>query len=122
MKKILLLTILFTLFSCSKSNITEVAAYEFNGAWYWVVQYEPDATKQDIESYVNTWANPSQTSHFYIYDNSIDLSVFKNEGFNLNSFAATVLANKPKYGYYKIPTDTKLKDDAIWLLEQSQKR
>jgi len=121
MKKLLLLTALFTLFSCSK-KVDSVASFEFNGAWYWVVQYEPDATKKEIEDYVNTWANPKQTSHFFVFDNSLDLSVFKKQAFNFNSFAATVLANKPKYGFYKMPPDNKLNADAVWLLEQSQKK
>lgn len=122
MKKLLLLTALFGLLSCSKSKVTDVASFEFNGAWYWVAQYEDGATQKEVEEYVNKWANPNQTSHFFVYDNSIDLSVFKNQGFNLNSFASTVLANKPKYGYYKMPPETKLNDDALWLLEQSQKQ
>ena len=121
MKKLILLITMMLLISCSDSKVNEVAAFEFNGAWYWVVQYEPDATKQEIEDFVNTWANPNQTSFFYVYDNSIDLSVYKTQAFNLNSFTSTVLANKPKYGYYKMPSDTKLNTDAIWLLEQSTK-
>lgn len=122
MKKLLLLTALFALLSCSKSKVNDVAAFEFNGAWYWVAQYEDGTSQKDVEEYVNKWANPKQTSHFFIYDNSIDLSVFKNQGFNLKSFAATVLTNKPKYGYYKMPPETKLNNDAVWLLEQSQKQ
>jgi hypothetical protein len=122
MKKILLLTALFTLLSCNSNKVKDIAAFEFNGAWYWVAQYENGTTQKEVEEYVNKWANPNQTSHFFVYDNSIDLTVFKDQAFNLNSFAATVLANKPKYGYYKIPPETKLNTDAVWLLEQSQKR
>lgn len=122
MKKLILLTTLFSLLSCSKSTVNDVASFEFNGAWYWVAQYEDGTTQKDVEEYVNKWSNPNQTSHFFVYDKSIDLSVFKNQGFNLKSFAATVLANKPKYGYYKMPDETKLNDDALWLLDQSQKQ
>ncbi|MGM8362117.1 hypothetical protein ACSV4D_09405 [Flavobacterium sp. ARAG 55.4] len=122
MKKLLLLLITLTLFSCSKSKVNEVAAFELNGAWYWVAQYEDGATQKDVEEYVNKWANPNQTSHFFVYNQSIDLSVFKNEAFNLNKLTATVLANKPEYGYYKIPNDPKLHNDAVWLLEQVQKQ
>ncbi|KVV16121.1 hypothetical protein [Flavobacterium sp. TAB 87] len=123
MKKALLFLSLFIMLSCSKeSKVKEVAAFEFNNTWYWVIQYENGASKQDVEHYVSKWANPNQTSHFFIYDKSIDLSVFKDKAFNFNTFAQTVLANKPQYGYYKMPPDTKLNNDAIWLLEQSQKQ
>ena len=120
MKKLLLLLTAVTLFSCG-SKVEDVAAFEFNGAWYWVAQYEDGATQKDVEEFVNKWANPNQTSYFFVYDSSIDLSIFKNQAFNFNSFTETILANKPKYGYYKMPPETKLNDDAVWLLEQSQK-
>jgi hypothetical protein len=121
MKKLLLPIITLLLISCSDSKVNDVASFEFNGAWYWIIQYKPGATKQEIEDYVKLWANPNQTSFFYVYDDSMDLSAYKTQAYNLNSFTATVLANKPKYGYYKIPTETKLNTDAIWLLEQSTK-
>jgi hypothetical protein len=122
MKKLLSLFTLFALLSCSPNKVQDVASFEFNGVWYWVAQYEDGATKQDVEAYVNKWANPTQTSHFFIYDKSIDLSVFKDETFNFTKFTQTVLANKPQYGYYKMPPNTKLNTDAVWLLEQSQKQ
>lgn len=122
MKKLLLISALFALLSCSRSKVNDVAAFELDGAWYWVAQYEEGATQKDVEEYVTKWANPNQTSYFFVYDNSIDLSGFKSKGFNLKSFAATVLANRPKYGYYKMPMEPKLNDDAVWTLEQSQKQ
>lgn len=123
MKIILSFLSLLTLLSCSQKKVDEVVSYEHNGAWYWVVQYQPDANKKDIEEFVNKWANPEQTSHFFIFDSSVDLSVFKTESFTFDEYALTILANKPKYGYYKMmPADDRIHDDAIWLLEQSQKR
>lgn len=123
MKKLLLLLSVFALFSCEPKKVDEVVSYEYNGSWYWVVQYKPEASKKDIEEFVNTWANPEQTSHFFVFDNSVDLSVFKASSFSFNQFAQTILVNKPKYGYYKMmPADNTLHDNAIWLLEQSQKR
>ena len=122
MKKIFLLLITFLFISCSESKVTDVASFEFDGAWYWVIQYKKDATKQDIIEYVNTWANPNQTSFFYVFDDSLDLSLFAKERFDLKSFQETVLLNKPKYGFYKMmPADDKLYDDGIWLAEQATK-
>lgn len=121
MKKTLLLLALFTLFSCSSNKVEDIASFEFNGTWYWVAQYNDGTTKQDVEDYVKKWANPNQTSYFYVYDKSIDLSIFNYESFNLDKFAKTILENKPQYGYYKIPGEEKLNTDAVWLLEQSQK-
>ena len=122
MKKLLSIIALITLFSCAPEKVSEVAAFEFNNSWYWIIQYQDGATQQDVEAYAKKWANPEQTSHFFAFDNSIDLSVFKNEAFSLPKFTATVLAAKPKYGYYRMSTDKVLNDDAIWLLEQSQNR
>lgn len=122
MKKLLLIISFFILTSCSNEKVKDIASFEFDGTWYWVAQYEDGTTKQDVEAFVNKWANPNQTSHFFIYDKSIDLSVFKADTFNFNKFAHTVLANKPQYGYYKIPNDTKLNEDGVWLLEQAIKK
>lgn len=119
MKKLLLLAI-FAFISCTSKKVDEVASFEFNGAWYWVLQYQEGTTKQEVEESVSKWANPKQTSYFFVYDKSIDLSVFKEESFNINKFAKTVIANKPQYGYYKVPGDAKLNTDAVYLLEQSQ--
>lgn len=122
MKK-LLLVLCLAIISCSDGKVKDIASFEFDGAWYWVVQYQDGATKKDVEDYVTLWANPNQTSFFFVFDKSIDLSVFTKEPFNLSSFSQTVLSAKPKYGYYKMmPGDDKLHDDGIWLLQQSEKQ
>lgn len=123
MKKILALLAFFALTSCSDSKVTDVASFEFDGAWYWVIQYKKEATKKDITDYVEKWANPETTSFFFVFDDSIDISFFKKEKFNISSFRASVLGNKPKYGYYKMmPNDNKLYDDGLWLIEQAEKK
>ena len=123
MKKVLLLLSLIMLISCSETKVEELESYEIDNAWYWAVQLKEGATKQDAIDYVNKWANPKQTSFFYVFDNSLDLSLFKNDKFTPTEFKETILLNKPKYGFYKmLPADTKLHDDGIWLLQQSVKK
>lgn len=122
MKKITLLLVSIFFSSCSSSKVTDIASFEFDNAWYWVVQYEKGATKQEIDEYVNTWANPNQTSFFFIFDDTLDLSFFSKEKFSLESFQETVLLNNPKYGLYKmLPADNKIYDDGIWLIKQANK-
>lgn len=122
MKKLFTLAIALILCSCSSSKVEEVAAFEFDNAWHWIVQYEDDATPEEIQAFVKKWANPEQTSFFYVYDKSVNLEIFKKEAFNQRKFAAIVLDNPPKQGIYKMPMDPVFHDDAVWLLEQSQKR
>ena len=122
MKKIMLLFSFFLLFSCSNSKIKDIAAFEFNNAWYWVIQYEDGTTKQEIEEYVRNWANPNQTAYFFVYDKSIDVSIFAKERFSLQTFAASVIGEpKPKYGFYKMPSDPKLYDDGLDIIKYATK-
>ena len=122
MKKIILIFCTLFLVSCSNSNIKDIAAFEFNNAWYWVVQYEDGTTKQEIDEYVNRWANPNQTAYFFIYDKSVDVSVFAKQGFNLYSFAETITEDpKPKYGLYKLPSDQKIYDDGLDVIKYAIK-
>lgn len=117
-KAILFLLITFGFTSCTNSNVKDIATFQFNNAWYWVIQYEEGTTQQEVEDYVNKMANPNQTSYFYAYDKSLDVSVFAKEKFNLQSFASSILDDpKPNYGFYKIPSDTKIYDDGIDVLK-----
>lgn len=119
MKKLLLFGIILLSFSCSSSKVKEVASFQFDNAWYWVIQYEDGSSKKEIQEYVNTWANPNKTSYFFVFDNSTDLTLFSKEKFSQQSFLETVLLNNPKYGYYKmLPADNRLYDDGISLIKQ----
>nr|WP_153841569.1 hypothetical protein [Ornithobacterium rhinotracheale] len=121
MKRILLAFVcLFCLTSCS-SNVTDVAGFEFNNAWYWVYNYNEGTTKEELVEIVKNHSNPEQTSYFFFYPENKDVSVFASEPFNLISFSQTIVADKPDYGFYKMPNDAKIYDDGIWLLEQSLK-
>lgn len=121
MKKILLALGALLMFSCSPKKIEEVASFEFDNAWYWIVQYEDGTTDAEVSEFVKKWSNPTQTSFFYIYDKNIDLSVFKKERFTLNRLRNVVYENKPQHGIYKMPMDTVYYDDAYWLIEQAVK-
>lgn len=121
MRKLILLIAGFFIISCS-SPATDVAAFEFDGAWYNVLNYEAGTTKEDLQEYVKKYSNPKTTSYFFFYPEGYDVSVFAKEKFNPRSFAATIAENKPDYGFYRMmPADPAVHDDAIWLMEQAAK-
>lgn len=121
MKKFFLFLSGLFLMSCSSST-TDVAAFEFGGAWYNVVNYKEGTTKEDLQKHVATFSNPKATSYFFFYPENVDVSVFKKEAFNQRDFAATIADVKPTYGFYKMTgPDDAIHDDAIWLMEQSIK-
>ncbi len=122
MKKLLLLLLgIFTLNACSINETIE-AQFEFNNAIYRVLFYDEGTPEKDLKDYVSNTSNSEKTTFYFFYPkNEYDLSVFSNEKFNLTSFSQTIVENKPDYGFYKMPNDKKVYDDAIWLLEQSLK-
>ncbi|AUS06465.1 hypothetical protein [Pseudotamlana carrageenivorans] len=122
MKKLFLL-ILFSsfLFSCSTPKVKDYASYEVNGAWYWVLQFEADATEADVKEFVETWANINQTSYFFAYPKNYDLSNFKSKDLSFLKFSSIIASTPPKYGFYKMPNDSNIYDDAVWLMEQASK-
>lgn len=123
MKKLILILSIITLFSsCTDSKVKDVAAFEFDNAWYWVASYSQDATEQDRKKYMNLLTTSNKTSYFFMYPDSVDVSLFKQERFDLKTFAATVTNDpKPTYGFYKMAGVDKLEEDALWLLEQINK-
>lgn len=119
MKKLLFFALAAMLaVGCSKSKVKDIAAFEFNNAWYWVVQHEEGTTQQEVEDYVNLMANPNQTSFFFVYDNSVDASNFTKNKFNLKSFSTVVTSEpRPKYGLYKLPSDPKIYNDGFDIIQ-----
>lgn len=121
MKKITIAVLLLTcliISSCSSSKVDDVAAFNFDNAWYWVVQFEDGATDQDIKDYVNRYANPNSTSYFFAFDKSVDLSEFATKAFNPSDFSKRIIELKPKYGFYKMmPADSTLHEDAVDLIK-----
>lgn len=121
MKKLLLLLAGLFMISCSGPT-TDVAAFEFNGAWYNVLNYKNGTTKEELKEYVKTYSNKNTTSFFFFYPENVDVSVFKNQPFNPVSFAATITETKPDFGFYRMmPADEKIHEDGIWLMEQAAK-
>lgn len=121
MKKLfILITFSFLLISCS-SNLEEITSYKYNGAWYWVVEHKANTTEKEVKDFVNTWSNPNTTSYFFIYSDNYNLNDFKEKGITFETFRGLIINNNPTYGFYKMPNDQKIYDDAVWLLEQSVK-
>lgn len=103
------------------ATITEATSFKHQNAWYWVIQYNSIATRQDIEQYVHRWANPTNTSYFFAYRDTLDLSVFASKNLTFPVFANTIVNGdvKPTYGFYKMSGNDAMHDDALWLLQQS---
>lgn len=121
MKKLILLFAGLFMMSCS-STATDVASFEFNGAWYNVLNYKAGTSEAELKEYVKTYSNPNATSYFFFYPEGKDVSVFKKEAFNQRNFAATIADNKPDFGFYRMmPIDPEIHDDAVWLMERAAK-
>jgi len=103
------------------ATITETVSFKHQNAWYWVIQYDSIATRQDLENYARRWSNPNTTSHFFAYRDNLDLSVFKTKNLTFPVFANTIAHGdiKPAFGFYKMNGDDTIQDDAVWLLEQA---
>lgn len=117
MKYLIILIILITLASCT-SNIKNVAGFEFDNAWYWIITYSPEATEADLKDYTKLNANPNQTSYFFYYPEGTVLSRFENEAWNMKKLANSISVKKPTYGHYIMVADTTLYEDGVWLMEQ----
>jgi hypothetical protein len=122
MKKILSIILLsFFLISCSLNQTVE-AQFEFDGAIQRIGYYNKGTSKEELMNFVKNSSNAEKTTFFYFYPkNEIDISMFSKETFSSSSLNSTILNNKPDYSFYKMPNDEKVYDDAIYLLEQSQK-
>ena len=121
MKKIILLLAgILTLAACSSNESVE-AQFEFGGAIHRVAQYNKGTPKSELMSFVANASNADKTTYFHFFPKEMDISVFKNETFNEPEFYQTIINSKPEYSLYKMPTEAKIHDDGIWLLEQAMK-
>lgn len=119
MKNLLVLLTVLTLQSCVNQNVQDVAAFEFDNAWYWVGQYKEGASQKDVMSYVKHNANPKHTAYFFVFPPTTDVSAFKERPFNMRSFTEKIVELQPEYGYYKMPNDPTVYDDGLWVIEMS---
>jgi len=118
-KLIILLLISGTFFNCSY-KVEEITSYEYRGAWYWVLEHKENATEDEVKDFVNRWANPNQTSYFFVYSDTISLLEFKKKDITFPYFTNLIINNKPSYGFYKMANDSIIYDDAVWLIKQSK--
>jgi hypothetical protein len=116
MKKSIILILISCLFFNCTSKVEEITSYQYKGAWYWVLQHKPDATEADVKEFVNRWANPNQTSYFFVYPNTINLNDFKRKDITFLYFKDLIINNAPAYGYYKMVNDAVIYEDAVWLM------
>ena len=118
LKYLVIVSILTILFSCTNSKISNEAAFEFEGAWYWTANYEAGTTEEELIDYVNSLANPNQTSFFFLYPPEVNADFFNTESFNYDSYKRTIINDpKPTHGFYKLPTEDEIYDDSLWLFE-----
>ena len=117
MKKIYFVGFLL-LVSCSSNNkVSDIAAFEFDNAWYWVYTFSSDATTDDLKAEVLRYANPKQTSFFFFYPDSIDVTYYGKERFSLNKLRNNLLNNpKASHGYVKMP-DEPIDSNAILYID-----
>ena len=103
------------------ASITDTASFKYQNAWYWIIQFDSISTKKDVLDYVKQWANPNSTSWFFAYPDSLDLSMFNSKNLAFPVFANTIVhgVHKPSYGFYKMPNNDTIYDDATWVLEMA---
>ena len=85
-------------------KLEEIAAFEFDNAWYWIYTFSADATTDDFKAEVKRYANPRQTSWFFFYPDSESVGYYATTPFNLNKLRYNLLNNpRASHGYVKIP-------------------
>lgn len=71
--------ILFLVTSCGTSNFQEVVYHDFGMTKHWVVNYsDPETSKEDMAERAKMYASPENTTYFYFYPASIDVSILQN--------------------------------------------
>lgn len=120
MKKVIVAIIAFVFTSCSPS-VEDIAAFEFNGAWYWVLQTNNDTPEAEIKEKIKQLSSKKQTAHFFVFSDTIDLSVLKENKFDFERFSSTIIEGKPERSYTKMSNSNDITEDALWLLKQANK-
>lgn len=123
-----LLTILFAaifLAACNNPEgtkpapkIEDVAYFEWQGADYWVMQYDSTATNEDLKAHFKKATSTKKTSWVFFYPDSEDNSLYKTEKFNQADFLATVVKYKPGHSFYRMmPMDTTINEDGYDIIK-----
>lgn len=120
MKIILLSAIAVTLVylsACGQKNIRDVAAYEFQNAWFWVCKYSEGTTEAELKAHTKRFANPRQTSWFFYFPDSVDTKGIEKGIYSLTDFAAKVVEKQPSHANYIMAHSKELNEDAIDLMK-----
>lgn len=119
--KVLLMICTVFMVSCGESSIKDVAAFDINGAWYWIAQFDEDANSEDIMQYVKMYANPTQTSYFFFYSDDTDLEARGLSDLRQEGVIDFITSDpEPDFGFYMMPNDTQIYHDPLELLKLSK--
>ncbi|MXV37694.1 hypothetical protein GO491_03215 [Flavobacteriaceae bacterium Ap0902] len=114
MKNFLLIVVsILFLNSCSDPKITRESSQEFQGALYSFCTYSSEATVEDMKQYVKDYSIDDQTTFFFFYKKGADISKFGSGYFSLMAIAESFDVMPPDYGFYTMPFDDNIYDDAI---------
>jgi hypothetical protein len=101
----------------TKSDIDDIAYFDFDGADYWVWAYS-SSTKQDLIKHANSNSNPQKSVyHFYFDKSTKGLSKLGTDSFNLNTFAKTIVDLKPAYSFLKMNKAPIDEETALFMME-----
>jgi hypothetical protein len=117
MKKFIIVIISITFFNCT-SKIKSIDSSEFNNARYWISTYADGTTEEELKEYANLYSIRDQTTFHFFYPDTLDVSKHNRVPVYFDRYAKEILKDpKPTFGLYKMANDTKIYEDALWLLE-----
>ena len=109
---------LLSIISCGTSSISDVAYFEFNGADYWVNQYNSsEVDLEAIKSHTKSMSNPQKTVYHFYYDESINVDIYKEQRFTYPELAATLVENPPKHSFYVMQNYDEVFEDPMALMK-----